>query len=69
MFNKLLQATATVANEGTVEALKFTTENLSEALICSLAGMAGIFIVVGIIVLSTTLLNKFSSSGKNKDKE
>ena len=61
MFNKLLQATATVANEGTVDALKFTTENLSEALICSLAGMAGIFIVVGIIVLSTTLLNKFSS--------
>ena len=61
MFNKLLQATATVANEGTVDALKFTTENLSEALICSLAGMAGIFIVVGIIVLSTTLLNKFSA--------
>mgnify|MGYP003293532040 FL=1 len=51
MFNKLLQATATVANEGTVDALKFTTENLSEALICSLAGMAGIFIVVGIIVV------------------
>lgn len=65
MFNKLLQATATVANEGTVDALKFTTENLSEALICSLAGMAGIFIVVGIIVLSTTLLNKFSAK---KDK-
>ena len=65
MFNKLLQATATVANEGTVEALKFTTENLSESLICSLAGMAGIFIVVGIIVLSTTLLNKFSAK---KDK-
>ena len=41
--------------------IQFTTENLSEALICSLAGMAGIFIVVGIIVLSTTLLNKFSS--------
>ncbi len=65
MFNKLLQATATVANEGTVDALKFTTENLSEALVCSIAGMAGIFIVVGIIVLSTTLLNKFSAK---KDK-
>ena len=61
MFNMLLQATATAAaNEGTVSALKFTTENLSEALVCSLAGMTGIFIVVGIIVLSTTLLNKFS---------
>ena len=52
MFNKLLQATATVANEGTVDALKFTTENLSEALICSLAGMAGIFIVVVNVLLS-----------------
>ena len=61
MFNKLLQATATVANEGTVSALKFTSENLSEALVCSIAGMAGIFIVVGIIILSTTLLNKFSA--------
>ena len=62
MFNMLLQATATAAaNEGTVSALKFTTENLSEALVCSIAGMAGIFIVVGIIVLSTTLLNKFSA--------
>ena len=58
MFNMLLQATA---NAGTVEGLRFTTENISEALICSLAGMAGIFIVVGIIVLSTTLLNKFSA--------
>ena len=58
MFYMLLQATA---NAGTVEGLRFTTENLSEALICSLAGMVGIFIVVGIIVLSTTLLNKFSA--------
>lgn len=63
MFNMLLQA-------GTVEGLKFTLENLSESLICSLAGMAGIFIVVGIIILSTTLLNKFSAkSEKKNDKE
>ena len=53
MLNMLLQASA-------FQGLAFTTENLSEALVCSLAGMAGIFIVVGIIVLSTTLLNKFS---------
>ena len=62
MLNMLLQASA-------FQGLAFTTENLSESLICSIAGMAGIFIVVGIIILSTTLLNKFSSSGKNKDKE
>ncbi len=58
MFNMLLQATATT---GTVEGLKFSLENLSESLIASIAGMAGIFIVVGIIILSTTLLNKFST--------
>lgn len=67
MYNMLLQATA---NAGTVQGLEFTTENLSEALVCSLAGMAGIFIVVGIIILSTVLLNKFSAkSEKKKDKE
>ena len=57
MFNLLSQA---AAQAGTVEGLSFTTENFGEALLCSGAGMAGIFIVVGIIVLSTTLLNKFS---------
>ena len=63
MLNMLLQASA-------FQGLAFTTENLSESLICSIAGMAGIFIVVGIIILSTTLLDKFSSaSGKKKDKE
>lgn len=67
MYNMLLQATA---NAGTVQGLEFTTENLSESLVCSLAGMAGIFIVVGIIILSTVLLNKFSAkSEKKKDKE
>ena len=59
MLNMLLQASA-------FQGLAFTTENLSESLICSIAGMAGIFIVVGIIILSTTLLNKFSAKS---DKE
>lgn len=59
MYNMLLQAT------DAFKGLAFTTENLSEALICSIAGMAGIFIVVAIIILSTTLLNKFTSK---KDK-
>lgn len=62
MFNMLLQANA-------VQGLAFTTENLSESLICSIAGMAGIFIVVGIIIFSTTLLNKFSSASEKKNKE
>ncbi len=62
MLNMLLQASA-------FQGLAFTTENLSESLICSIAGMAGIFIVVGIIILSTTLLNKFNGASKKKDKE
>ncbi len=63
MYKMLLQA---AAEAGTVEGLNFTLDNIGEALICSLAGMAGIFIVVGIIILSTTLLNKFSAKS---DKE
>ncbi len=45
--------------------LTFTTEYIGEALLCSLAGMVGIFIVIGIIILSVVLLNKL---GNKKDK-
>ena len=45
--------------------LEFTTKNIGEALLCSIAGMVGIFIVIGIIILSVTLLNK-SSNKKEK---
>lgn len=61
MFNLLSQA---VAQAGTVEGLSFTTENLGEALLCSGAGMIGIFIVVGIIIGSVSILNKVGSSNK-----
>lgn len=61
MLNMLLQASA---NTGTVEGLSFTTENLSEALLCSGAGMVGIFVVVGIIIGSVSILNKVGSSKK-----
>ncbi len=57
MLNILLQA-------GTVEGLHFTTENLGEALLCSGAGMVGIFIVVGIIIGSVSILNKVGSAKK-----
>ena len=57
MFNLLSQA----AQAGTVEGLSFTTENFGEALLCSGAGMIGIFIVVGIIIGSVTILNKTGS--------
>lgn len=46
--------------------LQFHTSDIGEALLCSVAGMVGIFIVVGIIILSVTLLNK-AGSGKKKD--
>lgn len=45
--------------------LEFTTKNIGEALLCSIAGMVGIFIVIGIIIFSVTLLNK-SSNKKEK---
>ena len=61
MLNMLLQATA---QAGTVEGLHFTTENLGEALLCSGAGMVGIFIVVGIIIGSVSILNKVGSTKK-----
>ena len=61
MFNLLSQA---AAQAGTVEGLHFTTENIGEALLCSGAGMVGIFIVVGIIIGSVSILNKVGSSKK-----
>ena len=61
MFNLLSQA---AAQAGTVEGLSFTTENIGEALLCSGAGMVGIFIVVGIIIGSVSVLNKVGSSKK-----
>ncbi len=60
MFNILSQA----AQAGAVEGLSFTTENIGEALLCSGAGMVGIFIVVGIIIGSVSILNKVGSSKK-----
>ena len=58
MLNILLQATA---QTGTVEGLHFTTENIGEALLCSGAGMIGIFIVILVIWGLVALLNKVTS--------
>ena len=46
---------------GGLENLSFSTENLVEALLDSAAGMVGIFLVVGIIIASVTILNKLGS--------
>ncbi len=60
-------ATEVVAEAaGTVQGLQFHTSDIGEALLCSVAGMVGIFIVVGIIILSVSLLNK-AGGGKKKD--
>lgn len=37
-----------------------------EALMCSVAGMVGIFAVVGVIILCVFLLNKVGSAKKTK---
>ena len=75
MFNTLAKAvettvadiaTSSVATEAVTEAaeLGFSTDNIQEALLCSAAGMVGIFIVVGIIILSVSILNKVGSKKK-----
>jgi hypothetical protein len=48
---------------------RFTAPEFIESLLCSVAGMAGIFIVVGVIILSIVLLNKFGTMGSKKSKE
>ena len=53
----------------TTEAATEATNNVTEALMMSGAGMIGIFIVIGVIILSVTLLNKIGSGEKKKDKE
>ena len=68
MFNMLSQTVGAQAAEGTAEGLHFTTENLGEAFLCSGAGMVGIFLVVGIIIFSVSLLNKAGSRPVKKDK-
>ncbi len=73
LFAKFLKLTAdvtdTTAVETTIEettkaALKFTTENVGDALVKSVAGMVGIFIVIGIIILAVTLLGKTGKKDK-----
>ncbi len=65
VFMTLAAAAPEAANEA-VKGLSFTTANLSEALLCSLAGMVGIFIVVGVIILTVGLLNKAGSRPSKK---
>lgn len=70
LTGKALQASEavaeTVAAGAGVDGLSFTTENIGEALLCSGAGMVGIFIVVGIIIGSVGILNKVGNSKKQK---
>ena len=47
-------------------ALEFTTANLSEALLWFVTGMVGIFMVIGIIIVVVSLLDKIGSRKKDK---
>ncbi|MBR4286558.1 MAG: hypothetical protein IKT55_02500 [Clostridia bacterium] len=71
MFNTLAKTVETTVtevatSEVVTEAAKigFSTDNVQEALLCSVAGMVGIFIVVGIIILSVSVLNKIGAKKK-----
>jgi hypothetical protein len=69
LLSKALSPEATeVASEIASEVAKvgFNPENVGDALLDSAAGMVGIFIVVGIIILSVSLLNK-AGAAKKKD--
>lgn len=75
MFNTLTNAVETTiaSSETTTEVVKeaaeiaFTTENIRESLLCAGAGMVGIFIVIGIIILSVSILNRAGAEKKRKD--
>lgn len=60
------ETTAAITEAGSVNDISFTTENIGKALLCSAAGMVGIFIVIGIIILSVSILNK-AGAEKKKD--
>lgn len=47
-------------------ALEFTTANFSEALLWFVTGMVGIFMVIGIIIVVVSLLDKIGSRKKDK---
>ncbi len=47
----------------------FSTENFTQALAIMGKGMLGIFIVIGVIILGITLLNKATSPKKKSDDE
>ncbi len=68
MFSLLSKALSPEATEVASEVAKvgFNTDNVGDALLDSAAGMVGIFIVVGIIILSVSLLNK-AGAPKKKD--
>ncbi|MBE6801366.1 MAG: hypothetical protein E7530_00595 [Ruminococcaceae bacterium] len=73
LLNKLAGTTVpTEIIEGVTEAekaaeLSFRTDNITEALLWFITGMVGIFMVIGIIILVVSLLNKLGSEKKKKD--
>ncbi len=46
--------------------LKFTTDNVGEALLLMLLGMVGIFVVMLVIMLAVKLLNTFAKDKNDK---
>ena len=71
LLNKMAGTTVpTEIIEGVTEAekaaeLSFRMDNITEALLWFVTGMVGIFMVIGIIILVVSLLNKIGS-GKKK---
>ena len=68
MFNKIFAALVNASSEGTLTGLDFNPMNFVNNLEFMGMGMLGIFIVIGLIILVTVILNKFPE-GKKKDDE
>ncbi len=63
-INLAKEAVSTSSNEVTEQAAS-VADNVKEALMMSGAGMIGIFIVIGVIIISVSILNKV---GNKKEK-
>lgn len=68
LFSKLMTMAATIPGEETASAVNFKAWNFVENLKYMAAGMIGIFIVIGAIILTIVVLGKLTAP-RRKDNE
>ena len=65
MMNKISALLVSAEKNAELD-LKFTTDNVGEALLLMLLGMVGIFVVMLVIMLAVKLLNTFAKDKNDK---